>query len=128
MPSVSLRMLRLVIAYTDSKPLSLAVLKPAVTIRSQPFLVVFLMAIAESSLILNSMPAYSPSVAWHTNKVKLSFLILVRLNRPNIGVKLEFLSDAYCDAARALGTGRVVVGPLKQASDSSSSFHTSGEI
>ena len=127
MPSVSLRMLRLVIAYTDSKPLSLAVLKPAVTIRSQPFLVVFLMAIAESSLILNSMPAYSPSVASHTNKVKLSFLILVRLNRPNIGVKLEFLSDAYCDAG-AFGTGRVVVGPLKQASDSSSSFHTSGEI
>src|ERR1041385_6647892 len=28
----------------------------------------------------------------------------------------------------AFGTGTVVVGPLKQASDSSSSFHTSGEM
>ncbi len=62
-----------VIAVTLDKLFFLAQSKAASTILLQPFLVVFLIAIAASSDRLNSIPAYSPSVA-SLKHIKSNFL------------------------------------------------------
>src|SRR5438093_2189223 len=129
MPSVSLSMLRFVIAYTLVKALFLATSNPFLATRSQPFLVVLRIAIAELSLVLNSMPAYSPSVASRTHTKSSCFSAFLYVL---IGLMLAYSSNFWrmltATLRGAFGTGTVVVGPLKQASDSSSSFHTSGEM
>src|ERR671922_2834307 len=109
--------------------MSFAISKPFFTIRSQPFFVILRIAIAESSLVLNSMPAYSPSVASLT---QIKCICLSALLYVLIGLTLAYNSN-FCliltaTLRGAFGLGIVVVGPLKQASLSSSNFQTSCEI
>ena len=93
----------------------LAQSKAASTILLQPFLVVFLIAIAESSDRLNSIPAYSPSVA-SLKHIKSNFLSGDNLSYVLIGLTFAYSSN-FClvETATLLGAsgeGIVVVGHL----------------
>ena len=97
--------------------------------RRHPFPVVFLTAIAESSLVLNSIPVYKPSVASLTQtKSNCNFEVLYVFMGLILAYNSNFCLMVTATLLGAFGFGTVVVGPLKQASDVSSKLHTSFEI
>src|SRR5919202_3372727 len=128
-PSVSFKIFLFVIAKIFLKPSSFAIWNPFLTTLSQPFLVILRIAIAESSVILNSIPAYKPSVA---SRIQMKFNCFSVFLYVLIGLTLAY-NPNFClmltaTLRGAFGFGIVVVGPLKQASLSSSNFQTSLEI
>lgn len=89
---------------------------------------IFLIAIAESSLVLNSIPAYNPSVASRT-QTKSSLIgafpiVLMGLTFANSSNFCLMLTATLLGAD---GRGNVVVGPLKHASESSKICQTSSD-
>src|ERR671932_361584 len=128
-PSVSFKIFLFVIAKIFLNPSSFAIWNPFLTTLSQPFLVILRIAIAESSVILNSIPAYKPSVA---SRIQMKFNCFSVFLYVLIGRTLAYNSN-FCliltaTLRGAFGFGIVVVGPLKQASLSSSNFQTASEI
>src|ERR671932_506500 len=128
-PSVSFKIFLFVIAKIFLKPSSFAIWNPFLTTLSQPFLVILRIAIAESSVILNSIPAYNPSVASRTQmKFNCFSVFLYVLIGRTLAYNSNFCLILTATLRGAFGFGMVVVGPLKQASLSSSNFQTSLEI
>ncbi len=92
---------------------------------AHPFLEIFLIAIAVSSLSCVSTPVYNPSVA-SLKHTKFTFLFGVNLLKVLTGLIFENNSNFCLKVTATLlgapGTGIVVVGPLKHASTSSNVF------
>src|SRR5919198_4431563 len=125
-PSVSFKMFLFVIAITLLKSFSAATSNPFLAILRHPFLVTFRIAMAESSLVLNSIPAYRPSVASLTqikfNRLSVLLYVIIGLI---LAYNWNFCLILTATLFGAFGTGIVVVGPLKHALLASSKLQTS---